>query len=79
MAPPSPGRDIRQRRGAAHSEELSVFPPYAFLIDNSSNFITVTSARLSSPRKGKAERRRGNLIFKLQKQIQVWKRNNLFQ
>ena len=40
MAPPSPGHDIRQRRGAAHSEERSVFPPYAFLIDNSSNFIT---------------------------------------
>lgn len=79
MAPPSPGRDIRQRRGVAHSEELSVFPPYAFLIDNSSNFITVTSARLSSPRKGNAERPWGNLIFKLQKQIQVWKRNNLFQ
>lgn len=67
MAPSSPGHDIRQRRGAAHSEELSVFPPYAFLIDNSSNFITVTSARLSSPRKGKAERPAGEPHFQTSK------------
>ena len=79
MAPPSPGHEHSSEARGGPLRRTIGLSPYAFLIDNSSNFITVTSARLSSPHKGKAERPWGNLIFKLQKQIQVWKRNNLFQ